>query len=70
MDPSGEEEEEEKYGYVGDGKLRVDVGIVMRFRNLHGIPWISISDGDFRHLVALKPGPVSSRTRTKYLNIN
>ena len=52
-------------GCVGDGELRVDGGSVMHFRNLNGIPGINIRDGGFRHWVAMKPSPVSSRTRTK-----
>ena len=55
MNPSGEEEEEEKCWMYGDGELRVDEESAMHFRNLHGIPWINISDGGFRHWVAVNP---------------
>ena len=68
MDPSGEKEEEENAGCVGDGELRVDGGSVMRFRNLNGIPEINIHDGGFRHWLAIKPSPVSSRTGTKFIH--
>ena len=38
----------------------------MRFRNLIGKSKINIGDCGFRYWVAVKPNPVSSKTRTKF----